>query len=218
MPEDINLPILYSFRRCPYAIRARLALRYAGVAVELREVSLRDKPAEMLACSPKGTVPVLVLSENDAPLRVLEESLDIISWSLAINDPDDWLIPGSSEAQQLIVANDEDFKYWLDRYKYREHYDLERTENPLAECHRFLARIERRLASHEYLFGDRMSVVDIAIFPFVRQFAFVDQAEFAVGPFSGLQAWLGRFLQSELFVYVMQKYPVWKPGSARIVF
>ncbi len=216
--NDAALPILYSFRRCPYAIRARLALRYAGISVELREVSLRAKPAQMIESSPKGTVPVLVLPGNREAPKILEESMDIIHWSLASNDPDAWLTPDTDDAELLINSNDADFKYWLDRYKYPERYEIASADKPLAECHEFLARLERLLVEHEYLIGDRMTVADVAVFPFVRQFAFVDEDRFAASPFNAVQVWLDRFLRSELFASVMQKYPVWKPDSVQIVF
>jgi len=218
MQQKVDLPVLYSFRRCPYAIRARLALRYAGIQVELREVVLRDKPAEMLKASPKGTVPVMVLAGTGPAPEVIEESLDIIHWALAANDPNGWLSGEPKAAGQLIRRNDEEFKYWLDRYKYPEHFSGSSGKDPLQQCHAFLQELESRISGQRFLFGDTMSVADVAIFPFVRQFAFVDQASFSASQFTAVQNWLNVFLRSDLFISVMEKYPAWKVGDAETVF
>jgi glutathione S-transferase len=213
-----HLPILYSFRRCPYAMRARYTLRYAAIPVELREVSLRAKPAEMLRASPKGTVPVLVIAEAGGGDTVLEESLDIMRWALARNDPDGWLARQSTDADDLITLNDSDFKYWLDRYKYPDRYDLKDVDMPLTHCIRFLSGLESRLLANRYLFGDRMTLADAAIFPFVRQFVFVDPDGFSRGQLPSVRRWLDVFLESATFGAVMQKNPFWGPGSAPLVF
>ena len=191
---------LYSFRRCPYAMRARMALRYCGVPVEIVEVSLKAKPAEMLAISPKGTVPVL-----DANGRVIDESLEIMRWALAQNDPQDWLLSGDARVAELIEANDQVFKVHLNRYKYAERYPEQPMEVYRAEGEMFLRRLEELLEGREYLLTDHPSLADIALLPFVRQFAHVDREWFAQTPYVRLQAWLQRFLESELFTSIMKK-------------
>ena len=191
---------LYSFRRCPYAMRARMALRYSGVPVEIIEVSLKAKPAEMLAISPKGTVPVL-----DAGGRVIDESLEIMRWALAQNDPQDWLLDGDSRIAELIEANDQGFKVQLNRYKYAERYPEQPMEVYRAEGAVYLQKLEALLNDREYLLADHPSLADIALLPFVRQFAHVDREWFAKTPYVRLQAWLQRFLDSELFTSIMKK-------------
>lgn len=195
---------LYSFRRCPYAMRARIALRYSGVAVNIVEVSLKAKPAEMLTLSSKGTVPVLSVDG-----QVIDESLAIMHWALAQNDPQDWLLKDDPVGQQhiagLIEENDQVFKVHLNHYKYAERY----LEQPMtlyrAEGEVFLRRLEELLEGRDYLLAEHPSLADVALMPFVRQFAHVDREWFGQTPYRRLQAWLQRFLASELFVGVMQK-------------
>ncbi|WKV98687.1 glutathione S-transferase [Pseudomonas sp. H22_DOA] len=191
---------LYSFRRCPYAMRARMALRYCGVPVEIIEVSLKAKPAEMLAISPKGTVPVL-----DADGRVIDESLEIMRWALAQNDPQDWLLGGDARIAELIEANDQVFKGHLNRYKYAERYPEQPMEVYRVEGEMFLRRLEELLEGRDCLLTDHPSLADVALLPFVRQFAHVDREWFAQTPYVRLQAWLQRFLESELFTSIMKK-------------
>lgn len=192
--------LLYSFRRCPYAMRARLALRYSGVAVRIIEVSLKAKPAEMLKLSPKGTVPVLSVEG-----RVIEESLEIMQWALAQHDPDDWLLQGDPGMLALIAENDQVFKHHLNRYKYAERYPEQSMEHYRAEGEVFLQKLETLLADREYLLADHLSLADVALMPFVRQFAHVDREWFASTRYGRLQAWLQRFLDSPLFMAVMAK-------------
>ena len=191
---------LYSFRRCPYAMRARMALRYSGVPVEIVEVSLKAKPAQMLAISPKGTVPVL-----DADGQVIDESLEIMRWALAQNDPDNWLLGGDSRIAELIEANDQVFKVHLNRYKYAERYPEQPMEVYRAEGALFLQKLDELLEGRDYLLAGHPSLADIALLPFVRQFAHVDRDWFAQTPYLRLQAWLQRFLESELFTGIMKK-------------
>ena len=216
MPTD--LAVLYSFRRCPYAMRARMALSYSGIPVELREVVLRDMPAALLSYSPKGTVPVLVLENG----RVIEESLDIMHWALAIRDPDHWL-PGDAAGQLadingLISSNDRSFKQQLDRYKYAERYPQQPAVVYRRTGELFLQQLEQRLAGTAWLCAGHMTLADVAIFPFVRQFAFVDKPWFDAAPYPYLQAWLDGLLASALFLGVMQKYPQWHEGDTPVVF
>jgi len=215
MPER---PVLYSFRRCPYAMRARLALAASAQQCVLREIVLRDKPAEMIAASAKATVPVLCLPDG----HVLEESLDIMMWALGRNDPERWLTPkpGSlAEMTALIAANDGPFKDHLDRYKYAGRYEGSNdAEHHRAEGTRFLCALNVRLEENGQLFGSRNSLADIAIFPFVRQFANTDRHWFDAQPLKALQRWLDAHLASELFQSVMCKWPVWVPGDDETLF
>jgi UPF0176 protein len=208
----MTLPVLYSFRRCPYAMRARLALHVAGVAVELREVSLKAKPAAMLALSPKGTVPVLQLPDG----RVLEQSLDIMVWALAQSDPEGWLAQGApDEAQALIARNDGPFKSLLDRYKYASRhpeYTAEQYRQQAVDLH--LGPLNDRLRVSPWLLGDGPSLADAALFPFVRQFAGVDAAWWAQAPLPALRTWLNRWVGNPLFEAVMEKHPLWEAGGA----
>lgn len=199
------LPILYSYRRCPYAIRARMALKYAVIEYEHREIELRNKPQSMLAISPKGTVPVLI-----AGSYVLEQSMDIMRWALSQADPDGWLTVDEEVAQNWIGRNDGSFKALLDQYKYPNRYPELKQEDILQTAmEEMLLPMEEVLKMNQFLMGDRLSYVDIAIFPFIRQFAMVDPEKFACLPLQYLQCWLDQQLQSELFTSVMQKYPSW---------
>jgi glutathione S-transferase len=195
---------LYSFRRCPYAMRARMALRYSGVAVDIVEVSLKAKPAEMLALSGKGTVPVL-----SADGRVIDESLDIMRWALAQNDPQDWLLKDDPDAAAqiapLIEQNDQVFKVHLNRYKYAERYPEQPMEVYRGEGEVFLQRLDELLEGRDYLLASHPSLADVALMPFVRQFAHVDRDWFAQTQYRQLQDWLQRFLESDLFTGVMRK-------------
>ncbi|WP_339408284.1 glutathione S-transferase [Pseudomonas helleri] len=193
--------LLYSFRRCPYAMRARMALRYSGVPLNTIEVSLKAKPADMLLASPKGTVPVLVCADG----RVIEQSLDIMRWALACNDPDNWLQSGNPLIEQLLDENDRVFKVQLDRYKYAIRYPEYPMEHYRAQGASFLLRLETLLSHSPYLAGDSLSLADVALAPFVRQFAHVDRDWFTQAPYPHLRAWLERFLASALFTSVMGK-------------
>ncbi|WP_417470442.1 glutathione S-transferase [Maricaulis sp.] len=203
------LPILYSFRRCPYAMRARLALAASETEVEHREVLLRDKPAEMLAASPKGTVPVLVLPDG----QVIEESLDIMRWALGRHDPRGWLAPGDAMFE-LVAINDGPFKRALDRYKYPNRYEGEDALENRARGLEFLTGLETRLSASPFLCGEAMSLADAATFPFVRQFAHTDRDWFAQQALPHVQAWLAAHLASPIFAAVMEKRPVWAPAPA----
>jgi len=217
-----DLPVLYSFRRCPYAMRARLAIVVSGLHVELREVVLKNKPSELLAASPKATVPVLVLPSGE----VIDESLNVMQWALGQHDPEQWLETQDSEVSSadmlaLIAANDGAFKHSLDRYKYphrfsAEHRDVDATT--FARRHRsvgaaWLCRLEPQLV-RGHLFGSRASLADMAVLPFVRQFAHTDATWFAAQPWPHLRAWLGAFEHSRLFASVMYKHLPWPSAHA----
>jgi glutathione S-transferase len=212
------LPVLYSFRRCPYAMRARLALAVSGEPYELREVVLRDKPAGMLAASPKGTVPVLVLPGGE----VIDESLDVMLWALRRNDPERWLSPPQGSIDDmlaLIRGNDGEFKRHLDRYKYPQRYTEESAGDAqaFAQLHRaqgaaWLAGLDGMLGDG-WLFGLRAGIADMALLPFVRQFAHTDAAWFAAQPWPRLQAWLAGFEAGTLYAGVMGKHAPWQPRT-----
>ena len=199
----MSLHTLYSFRRCPYAMRARMALRYSAVPVSIIEVSLKAKPADMLAASPKGTVPVLVCADG----RVIEQSLEIMHWALSQNDPDVWLPAHRPLIEALIEENDTRFKVLLDRYKYAVRYPEYPMEHYRAQGAVVLQRLECLLEHTPYLTGTTLTLADVALAPFIRQFAHVDRAWFAQAPYPKLQAWLERFLASGLFTAVMAKQP-----------
>ena len=202
-------PILYSFRRCPYAMRARLALAVSGVRHERREVKLAAKPAEMLEASPKGTVPVLVLPDG----AVIDESLDIMVWALGLSDPEGWL---ARHDPALIAANDGSFKHDLDRYKYPERHDSEPAAHR-ASALEFLAMLESRLAQSANLCGESDGLTDAAIMPFVRQFAAVEPEWFAAQPLPSVQAWLARHLASPRFAAIMDRHAPWLAGDSPLM-
>lgn len=199
------LPILYSYRRCPYAMRARMALWAAQVQLEVREVTLRDKPTHLLQISPKGTVPVLQLPDG----MVLEQSLDIMQWALAQHDPQGWLHADREGVNHFITINDGDFKKALDRYKYPERYPEQPQVFYRQQGEQFLQLLEAALQQHRFVLGESTSVADVAIFPFIRQFAAVDAEWFAVSAYPQLRAWLNGWLESALFVQIMQKFPTY---------
>jgi len=190
-----NLPVLYSFRRCPYAIRARMALIYAGISVEIQEVELKSKPEHLLAISPKGIVPVLQLTNG----AVIEESLDIMHWALAQNDPEYWLHV-SVEADRLIKWNDGDFKYYLDRYKYADRYTDFPQEHYRQRTEVFLTELEARLMNSRYLCSDHFSLADAAIFPFIRQLAGADSDWFRASVYLALKNGWKRYWQQSYLV------------------
>ena len=203
-------PVLYSFRRCPYAMRARLALLVSGMVCDIREVKLSHKPTEMIAASPKATVPVVVLSDGG----VIEESLEIMRWALDLNDPERWL---EREDRALIEANDGRFKHHLDRYKYPERHGSDPAEHREAALD-LLQPLERRLASQSNLCGEERGMTDAAIFPFVRQFAETDRPWFDRQPIPGLQGWLRRHLASDVFGAIMVRLDPWRAGDRPLHF
>ena len=210
------LPILYSFRRCPYAIRARLALCQAGVVVELREVALGRKPAEMLAASSAGTVPVLQIE----PGQVMAQSLEIMRWALGQNDAEGWLLRADSpDLQALVDTCDGDFKQALDGYKYAERHPQRSAHEWRDEAVRSLiAPLEARLTQAPQLGGALPCLSDAAIFPFVRQFAAVDAAWWAASPWSATRRWHDTWAGSALMHACMHKTPPWQPGAPVTVF
>jgi len=204
------LPILYSFRRCPFAMRARMALLVSSQTVELREILLRAKPQAMLDASPKGTVPVLVLADGS----VIDQSLAIMRWALARHDPEAWLRGDDAE---LVERFDGPFKHHLDRYKYPNRHGSDPIEHRTAGLEH-LQLIEQRLAASAFLCGASRTLSDIALFPFVRQFAATDQAWFDAQPLPQLHAWLAGLLGSALFDRAMLRPAPWQPGDPPVTF
>lgn len=206
-------PVLYSFRRCPYAMRARMALAVSGQVCELRDILLRDRPEELYASSAKGTVPVLVLGDG----RVIDESLEVMLWSLERADPEGWFRDFEHQREEMltwIAECDGDFKRNLDGYKYASRGDASREGEHRSGGVEFLMQLERALCENAFLFGSKASLADVAIFPFVRQFAFADKAWFDGMPWPKLHAWLGAWITSARFQAVMKKGPIWEPGQA----
>lgn len=213
----MSLPILYSFRRCPYAMRARMAIGASGMRVQLREVVLRCKPVALLEASPKGTVPVLVLPDG----RVIEQSLDIMQWALQQHDPMGWLpTSGSaeSEAKALVHRCDVEFKPHLDRYKYPNRYHLADGQANRAEGAAFLRALDHRLQAQPLLQGPAWGWADAAIAPFVRQFAHTDPTWFAAQDWQALVHWLTSFEGSDFFKVCMAVFPPWQPGDPAVFY
>lgn len=199
------LPILYSYRRCPYAIRARMTLKYAGIQVEHREIELRNKPQSMLMASPKGTVPVLIVGD-----LVLDQSVDIMRWALQQSDPDNWGEMDDVAAQIWIERNDGPFKVLLDQYKYpNRHPNLSQGDVLNAAIALMLKPLDGLLDSNQYVLGSKQHWIDVAIFPFIRQFSMVNPQQFEQLPLPALKNWLTKHLQSELFNAVMSRHSVW---------
>lgn len=202
--------ILYSFRRCPYAIRARLTIEISGIDVDIREVLLKEKPQAMLTVSPKGTVPVLVLADG----HVIDESIDIMRWALQQSDPDHWLCNDMTITDHLIELNDGEFKQHLDHYKYADRFPEQSIETYRQHAECFLKILEQQLNKNQYLVSEQFTLADAAIFPFIRQFAFVDKGWFDDSLYTKLQHWLARILHRDIFNSVMKKQPQWLENNA----
>ncbi|WP_296243275.1 MULTISPECIES: glutathione S-transferase [unclassified Psychrobacter] len=210
-----SYPRLYSFRRCPYAMRARLGILFAELQVELREIALKNKPPQMLAISPKGTVPVLQLLDG----TVIEESREIMTWALTQQDVQGLLAAQTlQQANALIDKNDNEFKYWLDRYKYADRH-LEMTQVEYRQKGEvFLQTLEELLTKNPYLLGDSATTADIGIMPFIRQFAHVNRDVFYRLPYPNLQRWLQDWLSHPLFSQAMTKFQSWQEEDDVVVF
>jgi glutathione S-transferase len=185
-----------------------MALAASGAEVMLREVLLKDKPPELVEASPKATVPVLVLSDD----RVIEESLDVMRWALEQNDPLSWL-DGASLDSDWIRECDGDFKHWLDRYKYAERYPEHAAEDYRKNAERFIQKLEDQLSVSVWVGGDAANAIDVALFPFIRQFAGVDPSWWQQAPYPSVRKWLENWLNSALFSAIMTKYPRWQFGQ-----
>ena len=200
-----QFPILYSFRRCPYAIRARLALLVSKQTVEIREVLLKDKPVDFINKSPSKTVPCLILND-----QVIDESLDIMIWALEINDPEKWLETTDSEFD-LINLIDHEFKPLLDKTKYATRFPDEDFYKNRENALKILKEVDERI-SDKNIYKNRFTLVDMAIFPFIRQFAFIDRTFFNSQNWKNLVNWLDLILNSQLFSKCQTKFKQWSPS------
>ena len=212
----MNYPILYSFIRCPFAMRARMILKLADIKCELREVRLNNKPEHMLEASPKGTVPVLILED-----KIIDESIDIVNWALNITNVFEGNIKQDqiNLTEELIDLFDDRFKYHLDRYKYSNRYEDVDVEHHQNECLNILKKLETIIDGTNWIFGDSISKLDILILPFIRQFRIADQEWFdSQQNIPGIQRVLMNFLDSNIFKSVMNKYEQWCEGSDKIYF
>lgn len=225
MLNNTALPILYSLKNCPYAMRARMAVFYSQDAVILRNIVLSNKPTNMLDSSPKGTVPVLVLPEQEP--NIIDESLDIMLWALSNNDPSDLLDKDDSNSLpnmlKLIASFDNEFKSHLEAYKCAKRYHEDNLIDCRQACETFIRDLEQRLTEHHitghsYLMSTKLSLADIAIFPFIRQFAKVERQWYLQAPYPQVRNWLNHFLQSAMFTKVMTKYPLWSQNSEQVIF
>ena len=225
MLNNTTLPILYSLKNCPYAMRARMAIFYSQNAVVLCNIALNNKPAKMLDASPKGTVPVLVLSEQEP--SIIDESLDIMLWALSNNDPSDLLHKEDSSALpnmlKLIATFDNEFKGCLEAYKCAKRYHEDNLIDCRQACEIFIHDLEQRLTEqhlteNRFLMSSKLSLADIAVLPFIRQFAKVERQWYLQSPYPHVRSWLNNFLQNAMFAKVMTKYPLWSQHSEKIIF
>ena len=223
------LPILYSLRNCPYAMRARIAIFKSHQPVALRDVVLSDKPPEMILASAKATVPILVISQTDnsiskenAKCQVIDESLDVMLWALNSADPNDLLHRDSPEVLTQMLAFitefDVEFKRCLEAYKCAKRYHETNIDECRAACEHYIQMLELRLTAHKFLSSERESLLDIALLPFIRQFARIERQWYLQSPYPNLKAWLNNYLQSPMFTKVMAKYPLWLDSAEEVVF
>jgi glutathione S-transferase len=211
------MPILYSLRNCPYAMRARIGIHKAQLQIDLREVNLKQKPAEMIAASAKGTVPILVLDNEQPPPTVIDESLDVMLWALAKNDPDNLLHPFDRSALPkmlvLIRLFDHEFKTCLNAYKAAKRYREDNVTEYRLACEVYIQELESRLAAttarQPFLMSAQESLADIALLPFIRQFAKVERQWYQQSPYPKVKQWLNYYLQSAMFTKVMAKHDLW---------
>ena len=208
----VDLPVLYSFRRCPYAMRARMGLAYSGLSYEHREISLKDRPQSLYDISSKGTVPVLQLENG----HVIDESIDIIKWALAQNDPKDWYQYQKEDQDRLVEMNDNEFKKRLDKYKYHVRFPDNALEDYRNDIAKNLELYDERLLSSRYMVGEKIQLADIALMPFIRQCAHVDLFWFNEN-FENLSKWLTSFKESKLFISIMTKHKIWDQASEGIL-
>jgi glutathione S-transferase len=210
----MSLPILYSLRNCPYAMRARIGIHKAQLQIDLREVNLKQKPAEMLAASAKGTVPILVLDNAAQPPTIIDESLDVMLWALTKNDPDDLLYSFDQNALpkmlDLIRLFDDEFKTCLNAYKAASRYREDNVTEYRQACEVFIQGLETRLSDNAFLMSAQESLADIALMPFIRQFAKVERQWYLQAPYPRVREWLNFYLQSGMFTRVMAKHEFWR--------
>lgn len=235
----MSLPILYSLRNCPYAMRARIAIFKSQQPVALRDLVLSNKPPEMLLASPKGTVPVIVLENCSASASelsnnnsdksinavqdvVIDESRDIMLWALRRGDPHNLLQSDQPEAlPEMLAFIDEfdiEFKQRLEAYKCAKRYHETNIEECREACEHYIKMLELRLAEHNYLMSAHESLLDIALLPFIRQFARIERQWYLQSPYPNVKQWLNHYLQSPMFTKVMAKYPLWLDNKEEVIF
>ncbi len=218
MLNESELPVLYSLRRCPYAMRARIGITLSQQSVLIREIVTKDKPSELLACSPKGTVPVLILADG----RIIEQSLDIMNWALEQNDPQDFLRSTdptlNKKIHQLIRTHDEEFISQLEKYRASVRYRNVDIEQRRQACEAFISQLEALLTDQAYLFGDTPSLADFAVMPFVSQFVRVEKKWFVQADYQNVGRWLRAHLESKLYGQVMKQYPLWNDTKKDCIF
>lgn len=218
MPNESDLPILYSLRRCPYAMRGRMGIALSKQQVLLREIVTKDKPSELLASSPKGTVPVLVLPDG----QIIEQSLDVMNWALQQNDPQDLLRSSnpalSQQVHQLIKVNDDEFIGHLEKYRASVRYRNIDTEQHRQACEGFISKLEALLTDQAYFFGETPSLADFAVMPFVSQFVRVEKKWFVQSEYQNVGRWLRAHLESKLYTQVMKQYPLWNETKQDCLF
>lgn len=221
MSENVSLPVLYSLRNCPYAMRARIAIYYAKHKVALRDLVLTNKPDEMVKVSPKGTVPVLVINIEKKTPEIIEESLDIMLWALHESDPDDYLHVETPsllpEMLSLISQFDHEFKKCFDKYQCAKRYHEDSLENDREACEKYIVDLEKRLEDHTFLMSNKASLADIALLPFIRKFSKVERQWYLQSPYPKLREWLNHFLQSRMFSKVMTKHPLWLENREEVI-
>ncbi|WP_454441490.1 glutathione S-transferase [Vibrio bathopelagicus] len=218
MPNETDLPILYSLRRCPYAMRGRMGIALSQQKVLLREIVTKDKPSELLASSPKGTVPVLVLPQG----TIIEQSIEVMIWALEQNDPQDLMRSSNPALNQqvleLIGRNDNEFIGHLEKYRASVRYRNDDSEQRRHNCEEFIAELENKLSNHDYLFGDTPSLADFAVMPFVSQFVRVEKKWFVQSEYQNVGRWLRAHLESKLYTQVMKQYPLWNETKQDCLF
>ncbi len=216
--EMDNLPIFYSLQHCPYAMRARIALMKANRMVRLRPIKLNNKPKEMLKASPKGTVPVLVVAKR----FVIDESLEVMLWALAQNDPQDLLRSNQEGALSTILEIighfDTEFVPALEAYSCAKRYHANNLDECRQACQFHIQKLEDRLQAHRFLFSDSESLLDIALMPFIRKFARIEKRWFRSSPYPNVRLWLEAYLQSAMFSKVMANHDLWLDSRQDICF
>ncbi len=218
MLNEFDLPILYSLRRCPYAIRGRMGIALSKQQVLLREIITKDKPSELLASSAKGTVPVLVLPDG----QIIEQSLDVMNWALQQNDPQDLLRSSNptlnQQVHQLIKVNDDEFIGHLEKYRASVRYRNIDKEQRRQDCEGFISKLEALLTDQAYFFGETPSLADFAVMPFVSQFVRVEKKWFVQSEYQNVGRWLRTHLDSKLYTQVMKQYPLWNETKQDCLF
>jgi len=222
--ETNELPILYSLRNCPFAMRARIAIFKTKQSIQLRDVVLSNKPQAMLIVSPKATVPVLIINhaDNNKKIEVIDESLDIMLWALQVRDPHNLFQQENPSAKddmlQIINTFDVEFKSCLEAYKCAKRYKEDNISECRQACEIYIKVLEGFLSQHDYIFSNNESLVDIALLPFLRQFARIERQWYLQSPYPKLRQWLNNYLQSPMFTKVMTKYPLWQENQRIVIF